>query len=127
MLSHVSLLIGGFRTCHFYLAQVLLKFSPSWYQLQLASSRLLLEDSEVQFWAVKQRHIHPIISCLLAFIDQAIFFTYDTHLHWVNRGKSSITGIRIPLAIFPLTILAIVFLNQIEFCISGDCTRIFYL
>lgn len=37
---------GGLRACHFCLIWVLQKFATSLYQLQLASSRLLLESSK---------------------------------------------------------------------------------
>ena len=43
------LLMEGFRTCHFYLVRVLSRFMISPYWLQQALSRLLLDNSKVQF------------------------------------------------------------------------------
>lgn len=48
VLSHASLLNGGLRKCCFCLVQLIPKFTTSLYQLQLACSRLPLENSEVQ-------------------------------------------------------------------------------
>ena len=47
--GYVSLLMGGFRTYHFYFVQILPKFTASPYQLQLASSRLVLQSFTDQF------------------------------------------------------------------------------
>lgn len=44
-----GLLIGGFGTCHYILAHILSEFTTEQYQLQSASSRLLLRSSKVQF------------------------------------------------------------------------------
>lgn len=123
-LSHVSLLIGEFRTCQFCLAQVLLKCSPSLYQLQLASSRLLLEVS-VQFYIfIVPSSPYAKLSAACWCSQFKLFFAYDTHLQWVNnQGRCSVTGFRILLSIFTLTILlAIMLLNHIEF-VSVDCLR----
>lgn len=63
----ISSLTAGFGMCHFCLVQVLPKFTTSLYQLQLVSSRLLLDSSEVQLQTFTPAHIHPTICALLAF------------------------------------------------------------
>lgn len=50
LLSHVSLLIGGFKSCHFCSGLTLSKFTTSPW-LQLGSSRLLLDSLKVQLGA----------------------------------------------------------------------------
>lgn len=63
--SHTFLLIGEFRICHFWLVQLLPKFTTRWYQLRWAGSRFLLQNSEVQFQAFTTTHTHKYsLNCL---------------------------------------------------------------
>lgn len=71
VLSHAPLLNGRFSKCQFGLVQAISKLTTSLDQMQLAHSRFVLENSEVQFWTLYSppppQHTHKIICCLSAF------------------------------------------------------------
>lgn len=95
-----------------------------------SENRLLLEDSEVQFWAFisPQYAMHSFTSCLLVSTGQAIFFNYNTHLCWISQGKSKDYRLQDPTVSTVTILLATIFLNQIEF-VSAETvsTSISYL